>query len=190
MKQHLRIVDSGNFLSIYLNISNNQSAQRNTNINVIWFKPPYSQNVNTNVGKLFIKPVRKHFPKKNKYHKIFNLNTLKLIYCSSRNFVNIIKQHDSKVLSKKNDRNDPKCNCRSKPNCPLNEECLTQCLVYKRISTTSNNSFVYYGNCEAEIKTRYSNHRKLFRHRECINKTELSKHAWNLKGHGFDNNLS
>ena len=129
-------------------------------------------------------------PKNNRYHKIFNLNTFKLSYCCTTNVGNIIKQHNSKVLSKTNDNNNRKCNCRSKPNRPLNGECLTQYLVYKAASTTSRNSFVYYGTSEGEFKIRYNNHTKSFRHRECMNETELSKHVWNLKDHGPDNNLS
>ena len=68
--------------------------------------------------------------------------------------------------------------------------CLTQCLVYKATSTTSNNSFVYYKTSGGEFKTRYNNHTKLFKHCECMNETELYKHVWNLKDHGFDNSLS
>ena len=181
--------DSGHFSSMSYN-SNTQNARRNRNKKVIWFNPPYSQNVKTNIGKLFIKLVRTHFPKNNKYHKIFSLNTFKLSYCCTTNVGNIIKQHNSKVLSKANDNNNRKCNCRSKPNCPLSGEYLTQCLVYKATSTTSSNSFAYYGTSEGEFKSRYNNHTKSFRHGECMNEVELSKHVWNLKDHGLDNNLS
>ena len=179
---------SGHFSAMSYS-GNIQNARRNRNRKVIWFNPPYCQNVKTNIGKLFIKLLRKHFPKNNKYHKIFNLNTLKLSYCCTTNVGNIIKQHNSKVLSKPNDNNYHKCNCRSKPNRPFNGKCLTQCLVYKATSTTSCNDFVYYGTSEGEFKTRYSNHTKSFRHRECMNETELSKHVWNLQDHGLDNNL-
>ena len=94
------------------------------------------------------------------------------------------------MLSKKNDNNNPKFNYILKPNCPLNGECLTQCLVYKATSATSHNSFVYYGTSDGGFKTWYNNHRKSFRQRESMNETELSKHAWNLKDNGLDNNLS
>ena len=152
-------------------------------------QPPSGQNVKTNIGKLFIKLVRKHFPKNNKYHKIFNLNTLKLSYCCTTNVRSIIKQHNSKVLSKIND-NNRKCNCRSKSNYSLNGECHIQCLVYKATSTTSSNSFVYQGTSEGEFKTRYNNYTKSFRHRECMNEAELSKYVWNLNDHGLDDCLS
>ena len=72
----------------------------------------------------------------------------------------------------------------------MNGECLIQCLVYKAASTTSNNSSVYYGTSEGEFKTRYDNHTKSLRQRECMNATKLSKHVWNLKRDGFDINLS
>ena len=75
-------------------------------------------------------------------------------------------------------------------NFSLNGEWLIQCLVYKATSTTSNNSFVYYGTSVGEFKTRYNNHTKSFRHRECMKETELSKPVWKLKDHCLDNNLS
>ena len=87
--------DSGYFSSMSHNNSNTQNARRNKNRKVTWFNPAYSQNMKTNIGKLFIKLVRKDFPKNSKYHKIFNLNTLKLSYCCTNNVGNIIKQHNS-----------------------------------------------------------------------------------------------
>ena len=120
----------------------------------------------TNIGKLFIKLVRKHFPKNSKYNKVFS--TLKLSYFCTNNVGNIIKQHNSKVLSKTNDNIICKCNCRSKPNCPLNGECLTQCLVYKTKSKSSKTSLAYYRTSEEKFKTGYNKHKKLLR----------TVHAW------------
>ena len=82
--------DSIHFSSISYNNSNTRNARRNRNRKVTWFNPPYSQNVKTNIGKLFIKLVRKHFLNNSKYHEICNLNTLKLSYCCTTNFGNII----------------------------------------------------------------------------------------------------
>ena len=56
------------------------STWRNRNRKIIWFNPPFSQNVKTNIGKLFFKLMRKNFPKNHKFRKMFNLNTLKLSY--------------------------------------------------------------------------------------------------------------
>ena len=60
------------------------STRRNRNRN-IWFNPPFSQNVKTNIEKLFFKLVLKNFPKNQKFPKILNLNTLKLNYSSMGN---------------------------------------------------------------------------------------------------------
>ena len=87
-----------------------------------------------------------------------------IIETSLKNVANIIKEHNSKVLRNKNDRNNHKCNWRSKPNCPLNGECLALFLVHKITSSTSSNSFAYHGTSEVEFKTWYHNHAKLFRH--------------------------
>ena len=65
---------------------------------VVSFNPPYSQNVKTNIGKLFFKLVREHFPD-------FNFNTSKLSYCCTTSVRNI-EQHNSKVLGKTNDYNN------------------------------------------------------------------------------------
>ena len=81
-------------------------------------------------------------------------------------------------------------NLISDQNFPLNSECLPQCLVYKATYTASKNSVFHYGTSVGEFKTRYNNRTKMFRQRECMNDTELSKHARNLKDHGFDKNLS
>ena len=52
---------------------------RNRACNILWFNPPYSQNVKTNIGKTFFK-LKKHFPTDARLSKIINTNTLKLSY--------------------------------------------------------------------------------------------------------------
>ena len=70
-------------------------TRRNRNRKIIWFNPPFSQNVETNLGKFFFKLVRKNFPKNHIFRKIFNLNTLKLSYSSMANLQSLMKQHNS-----------------------------------------------------------------------------------------------
>ena len=41
-----------------------ENARRYRDRKVIWFNPPFSLNVKTNIGKVFLKLVRKHFPNK------------------------------------------------------------------------------------------------------------------------------
>ena len=59
--------------------NNQQREQRKQKI--MWFNPPYSLDVRTNVGKLFLKLLDHHFPRAHKFYKIFNCNTVKISYC-------------------------------------------------------------------------------------------------------------
>ena len=81
-----------------------ENARRNRNRKVIWFNPPYSLNVKTNIGKVFLKLVRKHFPRERKLSKIFILNTIKISYSSRLNVKKLIKQHNWKILNKDRDK--------------------------------------------------------------------------------------
>ena len=40
---------------------NNQNKKKRKR-NIIWFNPPYSKSVKTNIGRIFIKLISKHFP--------------------------------------------------------------------------------------------------------------------------------
>ena len=65
--------------------------------NVIWYNPPYSVNVKTNIGKVFFKLLHKHFLKTHKFYKVFNKNTVKLSYSSMHNMASIITSHNNTV---------------------------------------------------------------------------------------------
>ena len=42
--------------------SSTQRTHRSRKRNIIWFNPPFSKNVKTNVGKIFLGLIKKHFP--------------------------------------------------------------------------------------------------------------------------------
>ena len=157
---------------------------RNRSRNIIWFNPPFSQNVKTNIGKLFLKLVKKHFPKHHRLHKLFNPNTVKLSYSCMSNMSSFIKEHNSNILSSPTNTEERSCNCRNKENCPLDGSCLKTCIVYRADVIKHNGTHIYYGASDGEFKFRYNNHTKSFRNRGYEHETELSKHIWELK----DNN--
>ena len=64
---------------------------------MIWFNPLYSGNVVTKVGKHFLSLLDKHFPPHNKFHKIFNRNTVKISYSYLPNMKTIINSHNHKL---------------------------------------------------------------------------------------------
>ena len=72
----------------------NQPKQRNRKRQIIWFNPPYSMNVKTNVGKLIMRLIDKHFPRYHKFHKFFNRNKVKLSDSCMPSMKNVIQKHN------------------------------------------------------------------------------------------------
>ena len=165
----------------------------------IWFNPPHSSNVKTNVGKVFLGLIKKHFPRHHRYSKIFNVNTIKISYSSMPNIGNIIKQHNAKILQPHplNQRNP--CNCINPEECPLNGLCNSTDTVYKATvdsqsngnpedptSSANSSENIYYGICAGKWKPRYRNHVKSFNHRRYETDSKLSEFIWKLKGRNID----
>ena len=89
-----------NYNLTYRKPSPDTKHRKNRPRNIIWFNPPYSQNVKTKVGKCFLTLIDKHFPKSNPLHKILNRNTLKLSYSCMNNVKAIISNHNKAVISR------------------------------------------------------------------------------------------
>ena len=73
-----------------------RSRNKNRGRKVVWFNPPYSCNVATNIGKKFLLLLDKHFSKAQKLSKVFNRNNVKVSYSSMPNFASIINSHNKK----------------------------------------------------------------------------------------------
>jgi len=70
------------------------SRKRKRQRNIIWFNPPFSRNVKTNIGREFLNLLEKCFPANHKFRKLFNKNNLKLSYSCSPNLKQIIDGHN------------------------------------------------------------------------------------------------
>ena len=156
-----------------------QKAKRCRKRNIIWFNPPYSQNVKTNVGAIFLRLVTKHFPKSSKLSKIFNRSTIKVSYCCLPNVASIIADHNRKMLE--TPTTDDGCNCRVRAECPLNNNCQARSIVYEATIASGDERRTYVGISDPPFKARYANHRTSFKHERYRNSTELSKYVWDLK---------
>ena len=97
-------------------------GKRSRQRNIIWYNPPFSQNVQTNVGKPFLRTVKRSFPPGHPLHKIFNQNTLKLSYSCMPNVRNIIDSHNKK--NRKTQRLMTQSNEKSQRNCVIAESWL------------------------------------------------------------------
>ena len=84
------------------NLAYKNNNKRNRQRNVIWFNPPFSQVVSTNVAKRFLDLLDKYFPQNNQLHKIFNGNTVKVSYSCTPNVGSIIKSHNKKLTNAEN----------------------------------------------------------------------------------------
>ena len=152
---------------------------------IICFNPPYSANVKTNVGKIFMRLVDKHFPGHHKHYKLLNRNNIKLNYSCMPNMNNVIRKHNSKIMKNPATYITKTCNCRRKTDCPMNGNCLSECLIYKASVGTNTHKY-YYSTSENTFKERYNNHNCSFRNISPEKSTELSKYISELKGK--DNN--
>ena len=182
MKQSSSLKNSGyHKVELKFHKEEQKTQKRKQSRNIIWFNPPFSRNVTTNVAKTFLHLLDKHFPKSNKLHKIFNRNTVKVSYCCTGTLFHIIRSHNKNVINGKKLAN-LKCNCRNKSVCPLDGNCQQNDVIYKCIASTSvNPDKLYLETAEGEFKKRYYNHNKSFRHRSYANKTTLSKYVWEIK---------
>ena len=136
-----------------------QHSTRRGTQKIIWFNPPFSLNVKTNVAKIFLQLIDTHFPPTHKLCKIFNCNTVKVSYSCTQNISHIIKGHNKKVTQIKRNH-QLECNCRIKTECPLNGDCRKEDVIYKCTAlTTFQPKKVYLGLAEGEFKKqRYYNH--------------------------------
>ena len=148
---------------------------------ITWYNPPFDSNVKTNLGRKFLHIVDKCFQKNHPLHKIFNRHTLKLSYSCMPNMKSIISSHNKHVLSNADAPTPPDtCNCRKKPDCPLEGKCLQTNVIYQATVTTETTTETYVG-LATNFKERYRNHKTSFQHSHRKKETELSKYVWSLQ---------
>jgi hypothetical protein len=157
--------------------------------NIIWYNPPYSINVETNIAKKFLHLVTKHFPKGHKLNKVFNRNNVKVSYSCMPNVASIINVHNKKVLNNKQPSRKVDCNCVKKDECPLKGNCLDSNIVYCGKVTKNNeeNGPNYIGCTGNTWKNRQYKHRNSFKDERKKTASEISKYIWELKGNGVNN---
>ena len=105
--------------------------KKNRKRKILWFNPPLSANVKTNIGKRFMSLVQKHFPPHHQYRSLFNKNNVKVSYSCVESMGNVIQSHNGKILNQQKPKEEKPCNCRIKGSCPLDGSCRKTCIVYK-----------------------------------------------------------
>ena len=160
----------------------NDKEKRKRKRNILWYNPPYSKSVKTNIGKEFFKLLNKHFPNHNALKKIFNKNTVKLSYSCFSNVNSFITSHNRSLLHPREEEIQ-KCNCKKKDECPMKGNCQIKNIIYRAdISNDVNDEKKFYiGLCAPDFKGRYNNHTRSFRHKKYMKETELAKYIWDLQ---------
>ena len=64
----------------------------------IYYNPPFSLNVETNIGAAFLKLIDKHFNKSHPLHKFSNRSKIKVSYSTMPNMMKQINKHNSMQL--------------------------------------------------------------------------------------------
>ena len=138
--------------------------------NILRFNQPYSKVVKTKIGKFFLQPIKKNFPKEHKFHKIFNKNIVKLSYSCMPNIKTKINTHNRDILQNTTSKNAKQCNCQLKENCPTKGACLKESLVY--YATISCNDKNY--------KAKLYNAKQVLRSSVVTTKNHLTYHCINM----------
>ena len=176
------------------NDGGNRSRRARKRHDIIWFNPPFSEEVRTKVGAKYLKLINKHFPKTSPLHKLFNRNTCKISYKTTPNLKRIIAAHNAKLLRESEPNNNQKmCNCRKDRVCPLGGKCLTKNVIYQATVTPTNppsEPNTYIGLTANTFKQRHANHLKSFKYEKYRKETTLSEHIWGLKDKGVIFELS
>lgn len=159
-------------------------TRRNRKRKILWYNPPYSANVQTNIGNRFLKIIDQCFKPNHPLRKILNKNTIKLSYSCLPNMDQIIHNHNRNIVKAETrpDNQARMCNCRGSRPCPLDGQCLTEGVVYQATVAAADNRRpeTYVGVTELPFKTRYNIHKNTFAHARYKNNTELSKYIHSL----------
>ena len=134
--------------------------------------------------------IKRHFPKEDKFHKIFNRNSLKLSYSFMPNIKTKINAHNREILRNTPSKNTKHFSCRQQENCPINSACLKESSVYYAtiswiflllFNYKNFKQKLYEGSWETSFKKRYNNHKNSFNVPLYKHNTKLPTEYLNLK---------
>ena len=126
----------------------------------------------------------KHFPVGNPLRKIFNRNNVKMSYRCTSNLGMKIAAHNAKILKSGAtvDEIPRTCSCRKKNECPVENQCLTESVVYQAVVNRDDGvTDSYVGLTENSFKDRWTKHKSSFKTRNPKNASGLSRYIWNLQ---------
>ena len=110
--------------------------------------------VQTNLGKEFLKLVDECFPPHHKLSNIINRQTIKVSYSTTPNMQKIIAGKNSKILNQE-EVTPRKCSCPKNATCPLNGQCLESNIIYHaKVTQNTQKNRNYIGLSSTDFKAR------------------------------------
>ena len=171
--------------------SNPKPKNRNRKRNILWFNPPWNSEVETNVGKEFLKLIDECFPPENPLSKIFNRRSVKVSYSTTPSIEQIIAGKNAKVLKEQPSETPQKtCSCPSTKECLLDQKCLEKNIIYQAtVEQPNKEPKTYVGLTATTFKARFGVHKKSFEDPEYV-PTTLSNYIHDLKSKGIETNVT
>ena len=160
---------------------------------IIYFHPPWSDQIESKLGKGFLQLLDKHFPRGCELFHYFNRQKVKVSYSNLPNVARQIKGINRKVLHPEKILQLKGCNCPNGPdNCVVEGgHCLTDNVVYcgqlnyeqehpiTRVKENVRKD--YFGLTSNQFKIRFSSHKSSIKLPAYKTQTRLSRHVWKLK---------
>ena len=164
-------------------VPNQENTRRRRSRNIIYYNPPFSLGVKTNIGKEFLRLLRTHFHRNHKFHKLFNKNNVKLSYSCTRNIASILSSHNKSIVRVPPPDVTRECNCVDREQCPMGNKCLSQNIFYEGVVTERpvGEEKDYRGLTSGIWKKRYAVHKQGMNFRKHSKACELTKHVWEIK---------
>ena len=78
---------------------NKRSKNNNRSRNIMWFLPPFSVYVKTNIGQLFLKIIKETLLNQPVMNEVFSLNNIKISYKTGPSIQQNINSHNRKILA-------------------------------------------------------------------------------------------
>ena len=149
------------------NNENQEVKKRKRRRKIIFFQPPFCDTVKTPIGRLVLRLVQKHFTKSHPLHKILNPKCIKISYSCLPNAKSRIMNVNRRTLKSDENKNTILCNCRRKSDCPVENKCQLDKVIYKaEVKDKNGNVKEYIGSTGNTFKERYNQHKATFREKK------------------------
>ena len=167
--------------------------KRNRSRKIIYFHPPWSDQIESKIGKGFLQLLDKHFPKGSELFHYFNRQKVKVSYSILPNVTRQIKGNNRKVLHPEKIMQLKGCSCANGPdNCIVEGgHCLTDNVVYLALLNYEQDHPItgvkesvrkeYFGLTSNQFKIRFASHKSSIKLPAYKTQTRLSRHVWKLK---------